>query len=58
MLVAVIKKKLKVDHSLYTLLQIFSLNIFEKVPINELLTNKNYNLTQSDTSKQLTLFDL
>lgn len=58
LLVAIVKKKLKVEHSLYTLLQIFSLSLFEKVPINELLANKNYTLYSSDNSKQLNLFDL
>ena len=58
LLVAIIKKKLLVEHNLYTLLQIFSLSLFEKVPINELLTKNNYSLIQPDTSKQLTLFDL
>jgi len=28
------------------------------VPINELLTNNKNNITSSDNSKQLTLFDL
>ena len=58
LLVAIVKKKLNSEHTLYTLLQIFSLSFFEKVPINELFTNNNYNLISSDNSKQLTLFDL
>jgi len=35
LLVAIVKKKLKVDYKLYSLLQIFSLSLFEKTPINE-----------------------
>jgi hypothetical protein len=58
LLVAIVKKKMNSEHSLYTLLQIFSLSLFEKVPINELLTNNKNNITSSDNSKQLTLFDL
>ena len=45
LLVAIIKKKLKIGYSLYTLLQIFSLSLFEKAPINELFTKNNYNLS-------------
>ena len=58
LLVAIVKKKLKLEHTLYTLLQIFSLSLFEKVPINELLTNNNYKLTSPDNSNQLNLFEL
>lgn len=31
-LVAIVKKQLNLDASLYTLLQIFSLTLFEKIP--------------------------
>ncbi len=58
LLVAIVKKKMNSEHSLYTLLQIFSLSLFEKVSINEFLTKDKYNLISSDNSKQLTLFDL
>jgi IS4 transposase len=56
-MIAILKKKLKINESLYTILQILSINIFSKVFINELLnknyyTNKNYHL-----DKQLFLFD-
>jgi len=37
-LVAIIKKSLKIELSLYTILQIFSVPLFEKVPIYQLLT--------------------
>jgi IS4 transposase len=58
LLVAIIKKKLKVEHSLYTLLQIFSLTLFEKVPINELLANQQLQISNAGDDKQLKLFDL
>jgi len=32
-LIAIIKKKLKIEHSLYTILQILSVTLFEKSPI-------------------------
>ena len=58
LLVAIVKKRLKIGYSLYTLLQIFSLSLFEKVPINELFTINNYNLAVLEDPKQLKLFDL
>ena len=38
MLVAIIKKRLDLDASLYTLLQILSLTLFEKMPILQALS--------------------
>jgi len=58
LLVAIVKKRLKLEHSLYTLLQIFSLTLFEKVPINELFTSDDYKTTYPVEDKQLKLFDL
>lgn len=56
-MIAIIKKKLNITESLYTILQILSINIFSKVLINQLL-NKNYNSNQNYRShNQLFLFD-
>jgi transposase len=56
-LVAIIKKKLKLSESLYTILQVLSINIFSKVYINQLL-NKNSNSIENYNSRnQLFLFD-
>ncbi len=57
LLVAILKKRLKLEHSLYTLLQIFSLTLFEKVTINELFTNSIYKPTSSDNTNQLSIWD-
>ncbi len=38
-LVAIVKKRIKTEASLYTILQILSLTLFEKTPIDQLLTN-------------------
>ena len=57
-LIAIIKKRLKLELKLYTILQILSLSLFEKVPLDQLLMdfeNKNEN---DDNPKQLNLFDL
>lgn len=56
-LVAIVKKMLKLDHSLNNILQILSVAVFEKTPIDQALartpcTNQNYS-----TSNQLQLFD-
>jgi hypothetical protein len=56
-LVAIIKKKLDLTESLYTILQIFSINLFNKVFINQVL-NKNKNLNQNYCpDNQLFLFN-
>ena len=42
-LIAIVKKRLKLSHSLYEILQILSLTIFETTPINQLLPNPSAN---------------
>ena len=56
-LVAILKKQLNVDLSLYTILQILSLTLFEKAPILQVLTEFTSMIQESDTSNQLKLFD-
>ena len=56
-LVAIIKKELKSDLSLYTILQILSVSLFEKTPILHVLMNSNYKISTIENSKQLNLFD-
>ncbi len=58
LLVAIMKKKLKLKQELYTILQILSVCIFEKVPVNQLFENKNYKNNTTMSSNQLILFDL
>jgi hypothetical protein len=55
-LVVIIKKKLKISDSIYTILQILSINIFSKAYINQLLNFKTNSIMTTDTSKQLILF--
>lgn len=57
LLVAILKKRLKLEHSLYTLLQVFSLTLFEKVTINKLFTNSIYKPISSDNTNQLSIWD-
>ena len=53
-LVAIIKKRLNIQHSLYTILQVFSVAAFEKIPLAELLTDAEPAASQET---QLTLWD-
>ncbi len=56
-LVAIIKKRLKIDLSLYTILQIFSITLFEKKPILQVLTDTNYKNKITSPHMQLKLFE-
>lgn len=52
-LVALIRNKLKVDRSTYEILQILSISLLDKTPVNELLTNQNYQDVKELHDKQL-----
>ncbi len=56
LLVAIMKKRLKIEASLYTILQVLSVTIFERLPILQALTNVDYIAEQAGDSKQLLLF--
>lgn len=56
-LVAIVKKRMKCDASLYTLLQIFSITLFEKTSMDQLLNFSEYNDEVITDSNQLNLFD-
>jgi hypothetical protein len=58
LLVAILKKRLKLDLSLHTILQILSLSVFEKVPILKVLSDRGCTIENSDPYKQLNLFKL
>ena len=55
-LVAIVKKRLKLDASLYTLLQIFSLTLFEKMPIQQAFAGNDPFQNQDQNTNQLNLF--
>ena len=55
-LVAIVKKRLKLDRSLYTILQILSVSLFEKTPILQALSHIDYDETMDDDDNQLNLF--
>jgi hypothetical protein len=55
-LVAILKKQLNIPASLYTILQILSVSIFERTPLLQLLTETIIQLGISDSENQLNLF--
>jgi hypothetical protein len=57
-LVAIVKKELRLDRSLYEILQILSVALFEKMPIFEALSCRNYTNQNVTSPNQLSLFDL
>ena len=56
-LVAIMKKRLKIHSSLYTILQILSISLFEKTPILQALTVDGYKSKITSGPIQLKLFD-
>ncbi|MGB8842288.1 MAG: IS4 family transposase [Aliidongia sp.] len=56
-LVAIVKKRLDLDASLYTLLQVFSVTLFEKIDIKQALNIEEYKPDTSQITNQLNLFD-
>jgi IS4 transposase len=55
-LVAIMKKRLKIDLSLYTILQILSVTLFEKIPISQAFSPDNYINKIDANCNQLNLF--
>ena len=58
LLCAIIKKKLKLEISLYTFLQVVSISIFEKIPVSEAFSDIDMQNLQCEPDIQLNLFDL
>jgi hypothetical protein len=56
-LVAIVKKRLQISASLYQILQILSLTLFEKTPLDQLLARSIYEEVEDLEAKQLILFD-
>ena len=57
-LIAIVKKELHLDASLYTLLQILSVSVFEKTLISCALQPDVFRTVQHDDGKQLNLFEI
>ena len=54
-LIAIVRKRLKIEASLYTMLQIFSVNIFEKMPMESVIAPENYKFSDLLAGSQLKL---
>ena len=54
-LVAIIGNKLKVDRSIYEILQILSISLLDKTPVREILTKCDYKNVKELNYKQLTI---
>ena len=50
-LVTIIKKRLNLSTGLYTILQILSLTLFEKTPLEQLLVNQDYKTDGNEMGK-------
>jgi hypothetical protein len=57
-LVAIAKKKYRLDQSLYEILQILSISIFEKMPINQLFQTPHLQTLGKHNPNQLNMFAL
>lgn len=59
-LVAIIRKRLPLEHNLYTILQILSVTLFEKAPLDQLFVNFDYKICadfKETLYNQMNLFD-
>lgn len=56
-LVAILKKELGLEHSLYTILQVLSITLFEKIPLLKVFSDPRYKIEDSLMRNQLLLFE-
>jgi hypothetical protein len=56
-LVAIVRKRLGIERDLYTLLQILSVCLFEKIPLDQALSGGGDTSTIAHDPNQLQLFD-
>jgi hypothetical protein len=57
-LIAIAKKRFMLKQSLYEILQVLSISIFEKMPINQLFQQTQLQYFKEQKDNQLTIFDL
>ena len=57
MLVAIVKKRLDIDASLYTITQVLSLTLFEKTSLLQILSEAERTEDNHPTPNQLNLFN-
>lgn len=56
-LVAIVRKRLQLKASMHEILQVLSLTLFERTPLNQLLTLDPIGASESENSNQLNLFE-
>ena len=56
-LIAIVKKRLNLDATLYTLLQILSVTLFEKMPLQQAIPYNKSETPEYDSCNQLNLFE-
>lgn len=56
-LVAIVRKRLKIQASLYEMLQILSLTMFEQTPLNTLFSQIQARQSDTEFANQLNLFN-
>lgn len=54
--VAIIKKQLQLDADLYRILQVLSVTLFERMPLQQILSDTDYNTQDHDNPNQMDLF--
>jgi hypothetical protein len=57
-LVAIAKKRFMIKQTLYEILQVLSISIFEKVPVNQLFAEYQLQYFKEQSDNQLKMFDL
>ena len=57
LLVAITKKRFRIEQSLYTILQILSVSVFEKMPLLQAFQRSDYSNEKDDFCNQLSLWD-
>lgn len=55
-IIAIAKKRLKLPHSLYEILQLVSISAFDRTPLRETFTNENYQDFKEQYCNQLKMF--
>jgi hypothetical protein len=58
LLIAILRKKLETLHSMYEILQILSVSLFDKTPVNQLLMKRQLQKIETPSSNQLIMWEL
>jgi hypothetical protein len=56
-LVAIVRKRMQIEESLYTILQVLSLTLFEKMPLYQAFAQGSYKTKITSPDNQLKLFE-